>query len=110
MALLAGTVSVSNAGAVTGSDAALRLYNKRVAKAAAAYPGGSLPPGLPGIKIKQGIAMFAQADAEWMVEEIQAHAQAKIDSASAAGDGLQTQADPTQATTRPASDKFLPIV
>jgi hypothetical protein len=108
MPLTLGSVSVSAAGAVTGSGAALRLYNKRATAAASVYPGG-LPTGPAGAKIKQGIALFANADAEWMFEEMTLNAQAKIPNA-AAGDGLQTQADPVQATTRPASDKFLSIV
>ena len=109
MALSAGTVTVNAAGTASGSGASLRLYNKRVSAAAAAYPGGMLPPGLPGVKLKQSIALFAQADAEWMVEEIVGFATAKIP-ASAAGDGLQRQTDPVADTSRPTVDKFLVIV
>lgn len=109
MPLVTGSVTVSAAGVVSGSDAALRLYNKRVAAAATAFPGGVLPTGPAGAKIKQAIALFAQADAAWMVEEITAHAQAKI-AADATGDGLQRQTDPVADTSRPSADKFLVIV
>lgn len=112
MSLTAGTVSVSNAGTVSGSGAAKRLYDKRIAAAATAFPNGTIPPGIPGIKLKQAVAIYAQADAEWMVAEITTYAEAKI-AADASGDGLQRTPNPNNADTatqRPASDKFLSIV
>jgi len=110
MALVAGSVSVSAAGVVSGSGAALRLYNKRVARAATVFPGGVLPTGAAGAKLKQGIALFANADAEWMVEEMTGFGEAKITAGTGA---LQRTPNPNNADTDtqgPTVDKLLPIV
>lgn len=107
MALTLGSVTIAADGTPSGSGMALRIYQKRAAATASTMPGGVLPSGAAGAKIKQGIALFANADAEAFYEELTLNAQAKI---AAGTGGLQRQDDPMQDTTGPTVDKFLPIV
>lgn len=86
MSLTAGSVVVQSSGSVTGSDAAERLYNILIARAASKLDGG-IPSGPDGAAIKKGFAELATDIATWMVAEIKTYAKAVVSTSSS---GLQT--------------------
>jgi hypothetical protein len=109
MALSLGTLAVDAAGNVTGTGAARNLFDLRLAAIATVLPGGVIPTGPDGTKLKEGVALFATADAQWMIAEIQANAQAVIDVTSA---GLQRTPNPNNALTAtlaPVAPAYLAI-
>lgn len=57
----AGSVSVATDGTVTKSGLAGNIYDERVASLALVDPPGVVPPGAPGVPIKQALAVDANA-------------------------------------------------
>lgn len=59
--MAAGSVSVASDGTVTKSGLAGDIYDERVAAIALVTPPGLIPAGAPGVPIKQGLAVDANA-------------------------------------------------
>ena len=110
MALSAGTVVVSDDGAVIKSNAAGRLFDLLKANVET-QTGIAYPVGDPeSAKVLKGFASMANTIASWMVTEMTTYATAKIVSGTG---GLQMTPNPNSAATAcdgPSTDKFLTIV
>lgn len=94
MTMLAGSVSVSDAGAVTKSGLAEAIYDQMVATFFPSPTG--IPDGPLGVPIKRGQAKFANAMGAALVNYITGNAVARI---AAGQGGLQKTPSPNNANT-----------
>ncbi len=111
MAMVAGTVAISDAGVVTGADLARALYDAHIVKFSLMNEG-TPPEGISqaqaiqaNVATRRYVADQANAYASALVTYLQANAQAKV--ATTLG-GLQVAGG--IATSAPLTDQFIPIV
>lgn len=96
MAMIAGTVSISDAGVVTKSGMAGAIYDQMIAIYAAVTPPIAVPNGAAGVPMKRAQAMFANAMAAALVPYITTNAKAQI---AIGQGGLQKTPNPNNADT-----------
>lgn len=112
MALIAGSVTVSDSGAVVKTGAAGRLYDKLFARAVAQAIalGTTLPVGADGAPTLKGIAAYATDTAEWLVTEITTYAKAQVPTSAAGLQRTPSPNDPNVDTQGPSALKELAIL
>jgi hypothetical protein len=96
MAMIAGSVSVTDAGVVTKSGMAEAIYDQMIGIYALVAPAVVVPSGPQGVPIKRAQAMFANAMAAGITGYIIANAKARI---AIGQGGLQKTPNPNTADT-----------
>lgn len=96
MTMLAGSVSVTDAGVVTKSGMAEAIYDQMIGIYALVTPPAVVPTGAQGVSMKRAQARFANAMATAIVGYITSNAKARI---AAGQGGLQKTPNPNNADT-----------
>jgi hypothetical protein len=110
MAMISGSVSVSNAGVITKSGMAGAIYDQLIGMYALFVPPIVVPNGAAGVPMKRNQAMLATALAAAIVPYIQANAKARV---AIGQGGLQVTPNPNNAATPtvgPAAAQDIAIV
>jgi len=96
MAMIAGSVTVSDAGVVTKSGMAEAIYDQMIGLYAIQVPPITVPNGAAGVPMKRSQANFANAMATALTGYIQGNAVARV---AAGQGGLQKTPNPNNANT-----------
>lgn len=110
MAMIAGSVTVSDAGAVTKSGMAEAIYDQLIGLYAVQVPPIVVPNGAAGVLIKRAQANFANALATALTGYITTNAKARV---AIGQGGLQVTPNPNNpatATVGPATAQDIAIV
>lgn len=108
--MIAGSVSVSNAGVVTKSGMAAAIYDQLIAIYSQVTPPIVVPNGAAGVPMKRGQALMANALAAALVPYITTNAKARI---AAGQGGLQKTPNPNNAdaaTVGPVAAQDIAII